>query len=49
MLQSILHKVATSLRHLMKKFELFIVGVARGDKPPEGAVFLVRLHYRQAF
>jgi len=24
----------------MKEFELFVVGVARGDEPPEGAVFL---------
>jgi hypothetical protein len=33
MLQSILHKEATSLRHIMKKFELFIVGVARRESP----------------
>lgn len=31
---------ATFPRHLMKKFELLNIKVARGDKPPEGAVFL---------
>jgi hypothetical protein len=31
---------AISLRWAVKKFDLFVVGVARGDKPPEGAVFL---------